>query len=172
MSLPPITAILAGEVPAVSADIQLFQKRPEGKLIAENAQVLQEAGVGFYGGLDGKTGVLFNQFHINSDEIRQADEAGKLMEVAPPFDEVAKSLPTDDNIAHKGLKSHPGQLAPPSRSPNQSASAQAQNIKVPGANTSPAKQQARTARQGLGDPSSGPKPGSGRLLNSILQPVV
>lgn len=172
-ALPPIAAVLAGEPAAVSANLDAFQKRPEGQLIVQNAPVLQEAGIGFYTALDSKTGVLFNQFHMAPEELQAADKAGELLKVAPPFDEVAKTASGKagaDSMV-KGIKDHPGitkQAAAPS--PDQSASAAAGRMKVP----SPAAgaQTQRQAAQSLGAPSSGPKPGAGRILNNILKPVV
>lgn len=165
--------MLAGEPAAVSATIKQLESSPEGKAIAASAETLMKAGIGFYGGLDGKTGVIFNGFYTTGEDLKKADAEGKLLDVAPPFDAVVTASDAKGNTAHKGLKNHPGQLANSAPSdPNQSASAAAQQMNVPGSNTSPGKQKARVAGQQLGSPSSGPKPGSGRLLNTILSPVV
>lgn len=176
--LPPITALLAGEPAAVSLHIPDFEKRPESKALAAGGPALQEAGISFYSALDGKTGVMVNQMFMPPEEVQAADKAGKLLEVAPPWDAVEKAVVSGaplDHPAFKGMKgaNRTGQPATaPAPSPDQGASSQAMNMKVPGAGSAPAQQQARAANMGAGAPSSGPKPGAGRILNSILKPVV
>lgn len=170
-----MTAVLAGQPGAVSADIQKLSNRPEGQAIAAAGPVLQEAGIGFYPALDKKTGVMFNMMHINPEELAMADKEGKLLDIAPPFDEVSKAVQSGDmeGMLKKGVNGLTGQAkAAPAAKPNQSASSAAGRMKVPASNASAGKQAARTANLSAGSPSSGPKPGAGRILNSILKPVV
>jgi hypothetical protein len=170
-----MTAVLSGEPGAVSAQLDAFSKRPEGQVIAKNAPILQEAGIGFYPALDQKTGVMFNQMMVSPEELAMADKEGKLLEVAPPFDEVSKAVESGDmeGLLKKGVNKMTGQAAQaPAPKPNQSASAAAGQMKVPASNASAGKQAARVANLAQGAPSTGPKPGSGRILNSILKPVV
>src|SRR5262245_23631183 len=89
---PPMQALLAGSPPAVSSVIAEFEKRPEAKIITENKDPLMKAGFNFYRSLDGALGVMFNQTFVSPEQIQQADQAGKLLEVAPPVDSIEKNL--------------------------------------------------------------------------------
>lgn len=166
---PLIQAVTAGAPPAVSGSIEEFSKRPETKLLTEHRDTLFEAGFGLYRSLDGGTGVLFNQRFINGEALKQADQAGQLQQVAPPFDTV------EGEISKSGLK-HPS-LKPPSGQ----AMAQPPPPAVASATSAPAPLPASAQRKGLtakisnvqpGSPTSGPVPGAGRLLNNILKPVL
>lgn len=164
--LPAIQGLLAGTPAAFSASMTTFAKRPEGKLIGSNIKSLQDHGVGLYRGLDGDTGVLFNQLKISGDQIKAADAAGKLLEIAPSFDQVNATV---------GASGVP-ETAPPTGAAGAPPPAAPQMAQAPMAPPSTAVQKktatARIDNQKPGSPTSGPKPGSGRLLNSILKPVL
>lgn len=179
LKIPAIQAILAGQPAAVSAPLKEFSARPEAKAIIKNAPTLQQAGFGLYRSLSGDLGVLFNQMHIHGEDLVNADKAGKLTEVAPPFDQV------NDAVGKSG-KDHPilktqgvpngfksaTPVQPPQASPEVTNPAPApQSMGGPG----PAQLQANRARLqnlAVGGPISGPRPGAGRILNNVLKPVV
>ncbi len=176
--IPAVQAMLAGNPGAVSAPLAEFEKRPEAKLLVENKDVLMRAGFGFYRSLDGATGVLFNGLRIHGGDIQAADKAGQLQQIAPPFDQV------NDNVSRAGADTHPllqatavpnGPKGPSMPTPPQSGSA----APMPPVSAAPAPASvqnklatARTNNLQPGSPTSGPNPGAGRLLNSILKPVV
>jgi len=164
--LPAIQGLLAGAPVAFSASLAAFAKRPEGKLIGENIKSLQDHGVGLYRGLDGDTGVMFNQLKISGDQIKAADAAGTLLEIAPSFDEVNATV---------GASGVP-ETAPPTGAagaPPPAAPQMAQApVSPPPASVQKKMATARISNSQPGSPTSGPKPGSGRLLNSILKPVL
>lgn len=172
LQIPAMQAILAGKPAAVSAPLAEFEKRPEAKALLDNKDALLKAGFGLYRSLSGEVGVVFNSFHIHPQELKAADQAGKLQQIAPPFDAV------NDAVGKAGLNDHPvlqanevpiGPKGPPMPTPPQ--------LNSPMGSPVPASVQrkAMTARLNNltpGGPTSGPQPGGGRLLNSILtQPV-
>lgn len=173
IQIPAIQGVLTGEPPAFSASIEAFSARPEGKLIQQNAQPLMDAGIGLYRSLGGDIGVLFNRMYVADSEIQEADKAGTLAQLAPPFDEVNMALgkagPNNpvmrkDRQAPTGFKQ--GGAKTPTPGPVTPSSA---------AGVPKSSQRTITSKQRNtmpGSPTSGPKPGAGRLMNDILKPVV
>src|ERR1044071_2024232 len=80
---PAIQGLLAGMPPAVSDQIAAFKKKPIGKDLADNKEMLQKAGLMFYRSISGDTGVIFNALHIHPQDLLAADKAGKLKQIAP-----------------------------------------------------------------------------------------
>jgi hypothetical protein len=166
LQIPAMQAILAGSPPAVGDKIKTFESRPEAATLSQARKTLAKAGTGFYKSADGTTGVIFNRFYVSPQELVQADKAGSLSKLAPPWDEVTKSIlsagPNHPALANPttpaGFKSDaapvsPGVAIAPSKVPDPVATARMQVLKA-------------------GAPSSGSVPGAGRLVNSILKPVV
>ena len=58
LRVPAIQAIFAGSPPAVSAPIEEFASRPEGKLVMANKEALMKAGMGLYRSVAGDLGVV------------------------------------------------------------------------------------------------------------------
>jgi len=175
IEVPAIQAVLAGSPPAVSMQIKGSEDRDEVKLVAKNKDVLLSAGMGFYRSLSGEVGVMFNGLKISPQDIQAADKAGKLLAVAPDFDlvnhEVAKSG-ADHPALKAGAPVAQGAASASAASPPQSASGQLPL--VPPAPASVARKLAaqRVMNLQAGPPTSGSAPGAGRLLNSIMKPVV
>jgi len=167
LQLPAFQALFAGQPPALSAPVADFAKRPETKLVSDNKAPLMKAGIGFYRSIGGDLGVVFNQMFISGEEIKAADTAGKLLEIAPPFDAVSQSVAQSgaENPVLKaqtptGPRGAPVPTPPQSGGKPQSAAAQRKTTSARVMNIQP------------GAPTSGPAPGAGRLLNSILKPVI
>lgn len=173
LQIPAMQALFAGQPAAVSASITEFGKRPDGKLIQSNKDVLMKAGISFYRGLDGDTGVIFNQMYLNGEELKSADEAGQLAQIAPHFDQVNSSVAQSGaNNPVLNASNPSGQFkTAPVKAPPQSGSA-IPTVPPAGAGVQNQAQRARQKNMAPGSPTSGPKPGSGRLLASILKPVV
>jgi hypothetical protein len=151
LKLPSVQVLLAGSPPALSADIKTYQNKPEAKLIAKNKDTLLDAGFNFYRSLDGVYGVMFNQMHITPDEIKAADQAGQLLTVAPLVDQIEQGL----------NQTQPAAPAPTSVPPASTGAAQRDVMA------------ARVKNMQPGPPATtGAKPGAGRILNSILKPVL
>lgn len=171
LQVPAIQAVVAGAPPAVSGTIADFSKRPEGKLIAANKEPLKQAGMGFYRSLGGDLGVIFNRFYISDQEIQEADKAGTLSQIAPPFESVNTS--TQQAGLNNPSFNHSG---PPG------GFKQAPVPTVPQASTTiPNEPPASLQRKAMAGkvmnakptgPLSAPAPGAGSLLRDILKPVV
>lgn len=178
LQIPAMQALMAGIPPAVSANISDFNKRPEGKLIAQAKDALTRSGVGFYKSLSGDLGVLFNSLKVNPQDIQAADKAGKLLEIAPPMDVVSQEV-ASSGMGNPVLQSGAPGGAPMARSASIPPSGS--QMTPPPAPAAPASSGGDSARLLLaarlknmapGAPTSGPKPGQGRLVNQILKPVV
>lgn len=171
LQIPAMQAVLAGSPAAVSAPLTTFEKRPEALAIIKNKDALLRAGFGLYKSLAGDTGVIFNTFHMHEQELQAADKAGKLLQIAPSFDQVNQSVATAGPDTHPLLQAGEapqGPKGPPMAAPPQMNAAPA---------PSPASVQnklstARTKNLAMGSPTSGSQPGAGRLLNNILKPVI
>lgn len=169
IKIPAIQGLIAGSPPALSASLQDFAKRGEAKTVADNKDALLKAGMGFYRSLDGQTGVVFNGLYVHPESLKQADQAGQLLQVAPPFDAVDQAV-GKSGLAHPAL-SHPG--TPPAAAPTAPVASPPQVSAAP----MPASAQrklatARVLNMQPGSPTSGGSPGAGRLLNAITKPVV
>lgn len=174
IQIPAFQGLLAGAPVAVSASIEDFTKRPEGILISKNKDSLLAAGIGLYRSLAGDLGVLFNQAYINGEDLKTADKEGKLAEVAPSFDAVNQQMSASGDAnpilnaqTPTGIK-QPG--APSILPPVASTEAPPTGPMAP-----PTPQKAIGAKMrnlAMGSPTSGPAPGQGRILNSILKPVL
>lgn len=191
LRLPAMQALIAGSPPAVSAKLSDFANRPEAKLMAENKDALLAAGMGFYKSLSGDLGVVFNSLHIHPSDLQAADKAGKLLDIAPPVDQVdaavSKSGTGNPVLQATGVPGGPA-MARSATIPPQSGSGGLSGAptKAPAPMTLPAGgghqgtpaslqrnlMQARVKNIQPGTPTSGASPGAGRLLNQILKPVV
>lgn len=169
LQLPALQAIFSGSPPALSAPIEQFAKRPEAALIQKNLGALQKAGLALYRSLAGDTGVIFNQLKVSPAEIQTADQEGRLQEIAPPFDAVSQQVASSgQNNPVLSAQPATGAATAPVAQPPQAASP----IRQPAASAQRAAISAKVKNLSPGGPSSGPKPGAGRLLNSILKPAV
>ena len=157
-----MAGLLAGSPPALSLDIKATKDTPLGQNLAKALPDLMKQGVGLYKGLDGNTGVLFNQRAIHTDDIKAADKAGKLLEVAPPIESL--SPPPSDAGASVAAPAPPSTTTP---TPPQTNTGMVQPAPV-----SKALKTARVNATKPGSPTSGPRPGAGRLQNMVMQPVV
>jgi hypothetical protein len=105
--IPALQAVFAGNPPAVS--VPVGTEDPELNTIWNEREPLMKAGIAFYKSLSGQTGVIFNALKLHPDVLKQADKAGRLQEVAPPFDAVEKALPFLARIPPRNwhLRHHP-----------------------------------------------------------------
>lgn len=169
LQLPALQAIFAGEPPAISLPLTEFAQRPEAKLLADNKDSLLKAGLALYRSTQGDLGVIFNQFYISPEDIKAADQAGTLAQLAPPFDAVTAQV-GQAGAANPVLKdrqlpggfataqvSAPPQSGSPISLPPPATPAQAQIV----ADRGDALNQQRPADRG----------GRGKLLASVLRPV-
>lgn len=172
LKIPAIQAITAGQPAAFSALLESFQNTPEAKIIATNKDKMMEAGFGLYRSLDGAKGVVFNQLFVSPDDIKAADAAGQLDQIAPPFDELNASV-AGSGAANPVLAEgeRPTGFATGSGAPAAVPMPSGEMPPMPsGAQKTLANK--RSANMQPGAPTTGASPGAGRLLNSILKPVL
>jgi hypothetical protein len=172
---PVMQALMAGTPPATSTPLKTAAESPLGQIIAKNVEPLKKAGFGFYRSQDGALGVMFNQLKINPQEIIQADQQGNLLQVAPPVEQVEQAV-LSDPAANPALTAQPpgGAAQPPIPGGGGGAPPAAAAGGVPGPSGSIEQQLFTARKQGtqLGSPTSGPKPGAGRVANTLLRNVV
>lgn len=165
---PVMQALMAGSPPAASANIKTAAESALGQLIGQHSQSLQQAGFGFYRSQDGNLGVLFNQLRINPQEIVQADQQGRLLDVAPPIEQVEQAILSSGDQNPALLAEGPtGAATPPV--PQGGAPT---GVPAAGGRVAQALFNERKQNLNPGSPTSGPRPGAGRVLNAILSPVV
>jgi hypothetical protein len=150
------------------------EDRDEIKMVSENKEAILGAGMGFYRSMSGQLGVIFNALKIHPQDLQAADKAGKLPVVAPDFDTINHEV-SKLNLTHpiRNAQPPPAQFA----SPMSTAAPQAASGMLPLVPPAPASVARKLAAQRIlnmqaGAPTSGPEPGAGRLLNSIMKPVV
>jgi hypothetical protein len=177
LRIPAMQGLMTGSPGAVSDSIKDFAKRDDAGVLTKNKDWLTQAGFGFYRSLDGDTGVVFNMLYVHPEELKAADAAGKLKEVAPDFDSVNHAIGKSGR-AHpalsagpvpKGLKGAPIPQAPPQMAQVPPPTA---NVPPPSAAAQRSLMGARVNNLTQGSPTSGPVPGAGRLLNQVLKPVL
>lgn len=159
--VPALNLLLQGAPPATYAPKDA--EYPELKTVEKSVKELGAAGFGVYATQDGANVVLFNGLLVTPDEIKAADENGTLDQIAAPYDALQGEFNGGDGEAGGAPASAdvpglPAGVAVPGPSGGQPAS--------------PKVQAARAKNTQPGSPTSGPLPGQGRILNSIVKPVV
>jgi len=153
---PMIFAVAKGNPGAVSAP--KFSKDPFVKSVIKHAEPLVAAGFGIYESIDKKTDVLFNTAVVDAGDLQEADQQGRLAELAPSFDTVktagapgAAAVPAATDTAPSAPMTPESQPAPSVQ--NKLATQRTKNLMPT-------------------SPTGGPAPGAGQILNSILkQPI-
>lgn len=176
LKIPAVAGLLTGKPGAFSLPIKESKGREDAQDLVKYKDWMQRAGMALYTALDGKTGVVFNQLFIHGEELKAADAAGKLSLIAPPFDQV-NHLIGKSGTAHPALNAGPvpvGLKGPPVPQPPLAASAAppAPSLPPPPASAQRKVMTAQVNNLQPGGPTSGPAPGQGQLLRSILKPVV
>src|SRR6266566_4925171 len=176
LKMPTFMALIAGSPPALSARIgKGHDDNPAFDVIKKHKDLLQQAGFGFYKSLSGHFGVIYNSLYVHPQDILAADKAGQLQHIAPPADAIRHAI-GKSGLANPVLRvqNPPGGPAQQrSITPPQTASGllpvPSQQTPGPAAGVQDKGQQARLTALKGGGPLTGPSPGAGRLLNSILK---
>jgi hypothetical protein len=163
-AVPALGLLMEGAPPATYAASDA--EYPELKVVEKHVKDLGKAGFGIYQTKDKANVVLFNGLLVTPDEIKAADEAGQLDSVATPYDQLRNEF--------KAAAGDSGGPAPASGAESEVSAAPAAPAAPAGdSSTTPSQiTTARVANLDVGAPTSGPVPGQGRILNSILKPVV
>jgi hypothetical protein len=161
LQIPAFSALLRGAPPAVYAPAT-ERALPEVQAIERNIEPLMEAGFGIYKPLDGSGSVLFNTQFVDEAQLKVADQKGKLNEFAPPISELLGFFNSEI----------PAEGAAPAAAPVAAPTAAPVSAPAPAPSAQRAVAQKRATNLQTGGPTSGPTPGQGRVLNSILKPVI
>jgi hypothetical protein len=154
--VPALQLLLNGSPPATFAPKEA--QFPELKVLEKHLKDLGKAGFGVYGTKDGSNVVLFNGLYITPEQVKKADEAGQLDSVAVPYEELRGALGAE---SAQGEPDTAGATVTPPAPSGGAPAATPKSVTT-----------ARTKNISIGAPTSGPAPGQGRILNSILKPVV
>lgn len=152
LDIPAVFAVAKGQPAAVSTPNP--SDDPAVKALTKNAQSLVAGGFGLYESRDGKTRVLYNSSLMDVGSLLDADVQGTLGDVAPDF----SSLQTPG--ANPALPGATG--AAPAQ--------QAESQPAPDVQNQLATK--RTTNLSAGSPTSGARPGAGRILNNIMKSAV
>lgn len=155
LKIPAISAVLEGSPPAVFA--AAGSTSPELKVLEKNIDPLKNSGFGIYRTKDSKNFVLFNSLYLTPEEVKQADESGQLESIASSFEEVNGAM---SEGFEGGAPSAPATPPTPAAGSPPPASAQRNLMTKRVNNASP------------GSPTSGARPGQGRVLNNIQKSVI
>lgn len=169
LKIPAFGPLMSGAPGALSLRISDMAKTEEGKTIAANAKPLQDAGMFFYRALDKSTGVIGNGLFLTPEQVKQADQAGQLAQVAPDFNlvnnEAAKSGELNPVL---NAQTPAGPPTPPAPIPPQQSSGL---LNPPPASTQTSLAKSRAKNLQEGSPTSG-RAAQGRLLNNLLKPAI
>lgn len=179
LHIPAMQALMVGKPAAASVHFTHDKALPVAKEIFDHKEDLLKAGFALYRSLSGDVGVIFNQLYLHPEELKAADQAGQLMQIAPPLGQLNHATGAAGRnhpiFSHAGVPGGP-KPAPMPQVP-QSGMAQPAPIAAGPGPTMPADVQrqllqAKLANIPLGAPTSGPSPGAGRILNTLQKPVV
>lgn len=154
LQIPAFEGLLQGR-PAAVYDYK-GSGTPVMEAIPKYAQQLADAGIAFYKSKDGALAVMFNTQFVSPEDIEKADAEGKLTEVAEPLAAVTGAY---DAVLNEDAAAAPSPAAP---APTSVTPAPVENKLTT----------ARLANVQSGAPTSGPKPGAGRVLNNVLKRAV
>ena len=173
LKIPALQALVAGSPAAVSMKLKGSEDRDEVKMVSENAQGLQQAGMGFYKSLSGEYGVMFNALRIHPQDLQAADKAGKLLTLAPDFDAVNHAV-SKSGLDHPALHASAPPRTPAAPTSGQSAPQMASGKYMPPMPASAVRKlvQQRIMNMQPSAPTGGPSPGAGVLANQIMKPVI
>ena len=160
LRIPAFNALLEGKPGALYANLDA--KSPELATIVKHAPDLIKAGFGFYAADSKPVTVLFNSLALSIEDLAAADAAGRLDEVAAPFDEVKQSY--DQLIAED--------KATRTAAPAAAAPAAAPTVPGPSPAASPASMQNKIATARTENLTPGSPTGQGRILSALKKPVV
>lgn len=163
LRIPAMNGLLQGKPAAVYAPDN--KKDPDIDVVLKHGQQLIDAGFAFYKAKSMPVNVLYNRLFLDDADLVKADEAGKLDEVAEPFDDVRASF---DALRKK--KPTDGAAAPEAAAAV--APAPLGSSPAPGGAPAPASVQNKLATARLNNLEPDAPNGAGRILSAIQKPVV
>ena len=169
--------VLQGVIPGVLVRPNIYY--PKAYKIAENWQELMDLGLDFYWTKDEST-ILFNPAKISEQELITADKQGILTKVLPDYETLSGERPQKPP---KGVQVGLGLNQPGGASPAPAAPPGVPNpgriAPVPGVGPAPGGLDKKLATARVNNlnvaaagPTTGPRPGAGRVLNATATPAV
>jgi hypothetical protein len=171
--------IALGSPPAIR--VSPGEYYPEIDPLVDNLDQVIESGLDVYRTQKDSL-VMFNPLFISGDELAHLDQAGRLESVVPDYGTVSGSVPkelTDEELVKyvdrsdalagrlQGLRNtEPEPVAQPIGTPTPVPAPS------PGQINAAIQDQNQAIQAFGGPPTSGPRPGGGRLLNALLKPPV
>lgn len=177
-SLPAVQLVSVGSPPAIRVGPGEYY--PEIDAVVDNLPKVLQSGLDVYRSMKDEF-VFFNPLFISEDELKYLDEQGKLADSVPDYGQVTGSQPQeipDDQIASyldRGDQIASG-IAEATQGAPEEKPTNGPGTPTPVPAPTPQEQAAvmRNQQQAMsamgGPPTSGPRPGGGRLLNALLQP--
>lgn len=153
LALPIMAGLLNGAPPAVYTPVG--SKSEEISIVLKHGKELNAAGFGFFRDEKNKLDVFYNSKFLDPKLIEAAAKKNKIPEVASDLATVTAQL--------NGAAGEAGGVTPTPSAGGMPSGAVLPDTPV---NT------ARLGNLQPGAPTSGPMPGSGRILNSIVKPVI
>lgn len=170
LALPEIQALLSGSPAAVSTPVAT--KNPDVATMWNERDALGQYGLGFYKSLGGDMGVIFNGMYLPVEQLEAADKAGQLLQVAPPMEQVRTSVVAGGAANHPALTAQTPAAPPASSPPAPRQTASGVLTPKPSQTSLRRLQGARAKALEPGGPTTGMRPGAGRILNLLNRPTI
>ncbi len=171
-SNPVVKQVLVGSVPGVLFRPGVYY--PKAAKLGKHIEDLMDVGMDFYKAFDSSF-VFFNPRSVTEAQLRKADEEGQLAALVPDYEVISGEAPGTppegwaEELAGVNTESASTML------PGTQKTTPMANASPAGAPTGAedAKLAAARAKNLLpGAPTTGPRPGAGRVLNNLAKPVV
>lgn len=178
--VPVVQMVSLGQPPAVR--IGPGEYYPELEVVVDNTDVLLQSGLDIYGAQD-KSMIFFNPLVVTVEELQHLDQTGQLPDAVPDYAALTGSMPQEipdgkvgelvdkgDQMATK-LTSLGGSEQPAAPVEQSSGMPTPVPAPPPGVQRAAANNQVQNLQAMSGSPTSGPRPGGGRLLNALMRPT-
>jgi hypothetical protein len=180
-NIPAVQMIAVGSPPAVR--VSPGEYYPEIDPLVDNLDKVIESGLDVYRTQKDSL-VMFNPLFISGDELAYLDQAGKLESVVPDYGTMTGSVPkelTDEEVAKyvdrsdavqgklQGLRDMEPEPEPVEQPVGTPTPVPAPS---PGQINAVMQDQNQAIQAFGGPPTTGARPGGGRLLNALLKPPV
>lgn len=176
--IPAVQLVSVGAPPAIRVGPGEFY--PDIEPVVDNIDKVLSSGLDVYRAQDDSL-VLFNPLFISGEELTYLDGKGQLNQVVPDYGSVSGSQPQeipDDKIGaylDRGEQLQ-GKMQDLTNGESVNAAPQATGTPTPVPGPTPGQRSAvlnhqqQAIQAAGGPPTSGPVPGGGRLLNTLLRP--
>ena len=170
---PALVAVLTGQIPGVLA--KGTDVYPSAQNLSDSPEDIDSVGLRLFVSQGDGSRVIYNPAAVSEDEIQAADAAGKLADMFPDYGVLTgeqpvqgdPTVPLDDQLAATGAPSPALDPAGPA-----ATTLSAMMPPPPPATITKPLNRERVANLQPGPPTTGPKPGAGRLANMLATSAV